>query len=238
MKKMHIGLLRTLPLAVGLSLSVALSLAPAASAATDNSQRLNLIKTRAATEIDRRVNRLHQLGNVISGATRLSDADKTTLSTEVNNEVSGLTSLKVQIQGDTDLDSARIDAQSIFNEYRVYALIVPKVWAVRVADDQQAVESKLNILSGKLQTRINRAHDSGKDVTTLQNQLNDMIAQTQAAQKISAAVEQKVLPLQPTDYNNDHTILSDYRDQLKTAHADNKAALADAKVIVQGVKGL
>jgi hypothetical protein len=232
------SLFRSIPAVAALGLVVAFGLVPAAASAASNpTQQLNLIKSRAATEIDRRLDRLHQLSSTISGASRLSASDTSTLSTEVSTQANGLTSLKAQIQSDTDLDSARIDAQSIFSEYHVYALIVPKVWMVRVADDQQAVETKLNILSGKLQTRVNQAHDKGKDVGAMQNQLNDMIAQTQAAQKISSVVEQQVLPLQPTDYSNDHTILSGYRDQLKAAHANNKAALADAKAIVQGIKG-
>lgn len=235
---MKYRLLRLLPLNLVLGITLIVGLAPAASAAANPTQRLNLIKTRANSEIDRRLGRLHQLSGVITGASRLSSGDKTTLSNEVTAEINGLTSLKTQIQSDTDLDSARIDAQSIFSSYRVYAFVVPKVWLVRVADDQQAVEAKLNTFSGKLQTRINEAQGKGKDVGNLQNQLNDMIAQTQAAQDISSTVEPKVLPLQPTDYNNDHTILSGYRDQLKTAHNDNKTALADAKAIVQALKSL
>jgi hypothetical protein len=235
---MKYRLLRSLSLTLALSAGLALSLAPAVRAASNSPQGLNLTKSRAASEIDRRLNRLHQLSAVISGASRLSASDKAVLSSEVDSQVTGLTGLKTQIQSDTDLDSARIDAQSIFSEYRVYALVLPKVWLVRVADDQQAVEAKLNTMSGKLQTRLNEAQSKGKDVETLQNQLNDMIAQTQSAQKLSSAVEPKVLPLQPTDYANDHTILSGYRDQLKTAHNDNKAALADAKTVVQGLKGL
>ena len=46
-------------------------------------------------------------------------------------------------------------------------------------------------------------------------------------------MEQKVIALQPTDYNSDHTVLGGYRTQLQAAHSDNVAAykwfvLADA----------
>jgi len=211
--------------------------APPARAAS-RVDRLEYIKSRANLEIDRRLERLRKLDSAISGATRLTETNKSTLTTEVNSEIAGLTRLQQQIDSDTDTDTARIDAQAIFNDYRVYALILPKVWLVRVADDQQVVESKSNILSGKLQTRINQAQNKGRDVTAMQVSLNDMIAKTVAAQKLSSMVEEKVLPLQPTDYNNDHTILSGYRDQLKTAHANNKAAFADAKSIVQNLAGM
>ena len=210
--------------------------APRVAAASSDDQKLSLLKSRASTEIDRRLTRLSALSSTISGAARLTSGDKSSLQAEVTSEVNGLTSLKSQIAGDTDLQTARINAQSVLTDYRVYALVVPKVWLVRVADDQQAVENKLNTLSGKLQTRINEAQNNGKTVTALQNSLNDMQTNTQAAQKISAPVEQALLPMQPTDYNNDHTLLTGYRTKLTTAHNDNKAAYSDAKTIVQGLK--
>jgi hypothetical protein len=198
-------------------------------------QHLSLIKERANAEISRRISLLHQLDSTISGAGRLTPSSKSMLSREVDGEIGSLSALREQIKSDGDVDSARIDAQAIFTDYRVYAFVLPKVWLTRVSDDQQAVEAKLNTLSGKLQTRVNETRGSGKDVTAMQVALNDMIAKTTAAQKLSSVAEEAILPLQPTDYNNDHAILNDHRDQLKTAHSNNKTAFADAKSIVQGL---
>lgn len=198
--------------------------------------QLDALQARAKAEINRRLSKLRQLSAVLSGDTRLSASDKAMLTTEVQTEINGLIALQNKVDADTDIATARIDAQSIYTEYRVYALVLPKMWLVRAANDQIAVEAKLNTLVGKLQTRINQAKGKGKDVASLQSSLNDMITQITNAQKISSDVAQKVLPLQPTDYNNDHTVLSGYLAQLKTAHADNKAAANDAKTIVQGLK--
>jgi hypothetical protein len=199
-------------------------------------QQIDTIQSRSDAEIARRLSKLNQLSAVISGDTRLSASDKNMLTSQVAGEISDLTSLRSKIAADTDLGTTRIDAQSIYTEYRVYALIVPKMWLVRTANDQSVVEAKLNTLIGKLQTRINSAAAKGKDIAALQSALNDMSTQVKAAQAISSAVAPKVLPLQPTDFNNDHTILSGYLAQLKTAHAANKAAANDAKTIVQDLK--
>lgn len=217
--------------------AAALAAAKPAAGAND-SQRVTVIKSKADQEITRRLNQLGKLQSLIANAQKLSTADKTALSGEVSNTVSGLTSLKTKIDADTDLATLKTDVQAIFAEYRVYALVMPKVRLIRTADDQQAAEAKLQTLAGKLQTRIASAKANGKDVTTLQTQLDDLNAKVAAAQSISAGVEQKVLPLQPTDYNSDHGILSGYQSQLKTAHQDNQAAFQDAKAIVQALKKL
>lgn len=200
--------------------------------------RLNAIISAGNREISRRLNTLGSLDSRINSAAKLTSGDKSSLASEVSSEQSGLNSLKTSLDAATTVSSAGNDAKSIISDYRVYALVVPKVWLVKAADDQQVVESKLSTLAGKLQSRINQAKSQGKDVTALQSALDDLNSQVSAAQSISSSVESKVLALQPSDYNSDHSILSGYRGQLQTAHADNQKALNDAKTIVNGLKNL
>ena len=201
-------------------------------------QHLQDIINKGNQEIGRRLNSLNKLESKISAASKLTASDKAYLSAEISGEITGLTTLKGKLDAETTLVAARSDAQSIYTEYRVYYLVVPKVWLVKTADDQLIVESKLATLAQKLQTRIDSAKTSGKNVDNLQNELNDLTKQVSNAQSISSSIEQKVLPLQPSDYNSDHTILSGDRDQLKSAHTDNMAAYSDAKNIVNSLKNL
>lgn len=215
----------------------AMQATPAASTQNDATRIQNII-SRGNQEITRRLSRLGTLSSKISGATKLASSDKAALLTEVTNEISGLTALKTKLDAETTLAGAKADAQSIFNDYRVYALIVPKVELVRVADDEQVTTSKLTALATKLQTRISEAQSKGKNVSSLSAKLADMQAQTAAAQNLASSIEAKVINLQPSDYNSDHAILSGDAAQLKTAHADNQAAYTDAKAIVSGLKSL
>ncbi|MDB5184097.1 MAG: hypothetical protein JWO07_778, partial [Candidatus Saccharibacteria bacterium] len=130
------------------------------------------------------------------------------------------------------------DAASILTEYRVYALVTPKIHLIKMADDIQATDTQLTTIAGKLQTRIDAAKTAGKDVTNLQKQLTDLQAQIAAAQNIAGNVEVKIIALQPTNYNTDHKILSGYEAQLKNARSDNQAAYNDAKNIVNTLKTL
>lgn len=201
-------------------------------------QRLQVIISRGDQEITRRLASLTTLTDKINTATKLSASDKETLSSEVSDTINGLNALKTKLDAETTISDARTDVQDIYSEYRVYALVAPKVNLVKVADDQQVVETKLAALAQKLQVRITTEQQAGKDVTALQAQLSDMTSNISAAQAISAGIESRVISLQPSDYNSDHAILSGDNAQLKTAHADNKTALNDAKSIIATLKTL
>ncbi len=200
--------------------------------------KLKTIISRGDKEITRRLKTLNTLTVQINSTKKLSGSNKTLLGNEVKDEVSGLTALKAKLDADTGLDTARTDAQSIFSGYRVYALIVPKVQLVKTADDQQGADVKLTALATKLQARLADARKKGKDVASLQSTLGDMTAKTAAAQTTSSSVESAVVNLQPSDYNTDHSVLAGDQDKLKTAQDNIKAATADAKTVVNGLKKL
>ena len=206
--------------------------------ATQQKQHLTNIQTKGVTEINRRLNSLGTVLTKISSVTKLSSGDQTTLKGEVNTEISGLTTLKAQLETDTTLSSAIADAQSIISEYRVYALVLPKTWLVSLADSQQVTEGKLTTLAQNLQTRITADQQAGKTVTSLQTQLNDMTTQITNAQAISSNMEQTVIVLQPADYNSDQALLSGDLAKLKTATSDNQAAYKDAKSIISSLESL
>ena len=206
-------------------------------AATEQARLQNIIN-KGNQEIARRLASLSTLTARINAATKLTSSDKATLTAEVNTTISGLNALKVQLDSETTITAARADAQNIYTEYRVYALVAPKIGLVKVADDQQVVEQKLQTLIQKFQTRLNALKSKGKNVDALQETLTDMTNKVNASLGISTSIQAKVIGLQPTDYNSDHAILSGDSAQLKTAHADNEAAFQDAKQIVAGIKSL
>ena len=90
------------------------------------SARLNQIKTRGVAEIDRRLDALQKALNKVQTASKLSESDKKTLQDQLQAEIDGLTKLKTELSGRSGLTSARADIIKIFDEYRVYGLILPK----------------------------------------------------------------------------------------------------------------
>ncbi len=199
---------------------------------------LKRLQTRGNAEISRRLTSLNKLAGVIRSTAKLSATDKSDLTSQVSGEISDLTALKTKLDADTTAGDAQTDAQSIITNYRVYALVLPKVYLLKTADAELTNSAKLSTLAGKLQTRITATKNQGKDVTSLQSSLDDMNSQISAAQDLANAVDTAVAPLQPTDYDSDHSILEGQRSQLQTAHQDNQAAYADARTIVSGLKSL
>jgi hypothetical protein len=197
-----------------------------------NQARLQRIISRGNTEIGRRLATLGTLDSKIASATKLSANDAATLKNTVSTDTSSLTNLKTQLDADTTVTAAATDAQSIITGYRVYALVVPQVNLVKTADDQQIAEGKLTSLSTKLAARITAEQQKGTSVTSLQASLNDLNAKVAASTLISANIESTVITLVPSDYNTNHAVLSGDRNQLQTAQADIKAAIADGKSIV------
>ncbi|HEY4964109.1 MAG TPA: hypothetical protein VIH90_05430 [Candidatus Saccharimonadales bacterium] len=188
------------------------------------------IISKGDAEIERRLTTLNSLSSKISSSSKISAADKASLTDEVNSEISGLNSLKTTLDGSTTIASAKAAAQSIFNDYRVYALIVPKISLMQATDNQQLVEARLATLETNLGTRINSTTNA-----SLQGDLASMITDTQSAQALSSSVETSVVGLQPSDYNSDHTLLIQYFTKLKTALADNQTAAQLGKTIVSSL---
>lgn len=202
----------------------------------DQAQRLQNIQAKGSQEIDRRLVTLTGLSTKIAAASRLSAGDKTTLTSEVTTEQTDLAALKTKLNAETTVDTARIDAQTIINGYRVYALIVPKIYLVKTADDQQILEAKIASIIPTLQASITTAKNDSKDVTALQTQLDTASSKQQAASAISSSIETKTITLQPTDYNSDHTILSGDRAQLTSARVDLTTVVASLKAVRDGLK--
>ena len=205
---------------------------------TCSTSHLNDIISRGTDEINRRLTNLNNELSNISASTKISSTDKTNLTTEVNTTITGLQSLETQLKSETTCSSAISDVQNIFLEYRVYALVDPKIRFVKVVSDQLTIESNLTNLATKLQTRINSAASGGKDVTTMVSELADMQSQINAAQTLSNSIETAILPLQPSDYNSNHQLLETYKTQLQQAKTDIQAAVSDAKNIISDLKSL
>jgi hypothetical protein len=231
--------------ATGVVVALGLVAAPAASAfaqststASTTSQTASNQKTLAQViaegnaDISMRLTTLSNLVGVVNSTTKLSSADRAYLLAEVNGELSGLSALKTKLDAETSVSAAKTDVANIFLQFRVYALVAPKVTLVKAADGQQTTEGDLTTLAAQLQTRINDEKNANVNVSQLQTWLNEMEADTTNAQNISSSIEQKVLPLQPSDYDANHAILSgDYND-LKQSSSDNQASYGYAKEIV------
>lgn len=206
--------------------------------AANQAAHLTNLKTRGATEIDRRLASLNTALAALQTSTKITSTDKTALASQIQDEVTALTSLKAKLAANTVLAEARADVASIATDYRVYALMLPKTRLVAAADRQTMAVTQLTDLSNKLETRLTAAKSNGKNVAALQTSLIQLKTQLATATTGSSGVVAKVLALQPSDVNANRTVLAGYRQALVTAQAELKAARTTAKTIVDGLAAL
>lgn len=200
--------------------------------------RMANLKSRADAEVVRRVTSLNKLISLINSFKKLTSAQKQGLVSDVNGEITNLTALKSKIDADTDVATLKTDVQSVILQYRVYVLYIPKVHILAGDDRIVNIASKLSTLAAQLNTRIQSAKSSGKDVTSLEASYNDMLSKITDATAQADNADTTVLPLTPDGYPGNRTQLISAFNMMKTGYQDLKAVLADARTIVSGLKTL
>lgn len=151
----------------------------ASRAATRQSNKLQNIITRSNTLISNRLTSLNALSTRVQDDSRLSSSEKSSLSSNIQTDISGLTALKTKIDGDTDATTARADEKTIITSYYVYAAFEPKMRYLIVLNNLQLTTSTMQALVPQLQNLINTLKNQGSDTSQLQSLLNDISSQLQ-----------------------------------------------------------
>ncbi len=204
--------------------------------ATITEDRITHLNQRADKEITRRITSLTNLVNRINSIPRLTPTQKANFASQIQNEITSLTTLKAKIDADTDLQTLRTDVQSIVQSYRVYALYMPQIEIVMAADRMLDLNSVFGTLEAKLQTRITQAQTAGNNVSALQTTYTDLVAKLNDATTQTQNAINAVIALTPQGYPGNKTTLMSARTMLKTARQDIEAAYKDARTIIEGLK--
>lgn len=205
-------------------------------AATLQAQKQTSLQKRGEEEISRRITSLNALVTKINGLEKLTAAEKISFTSEIQTDITDLTSLNAKIAADTDLNTLKTDVQSIVNDYRVYLLFMPKIHLLASADRATDTINVLAGLASNLSNRIDAAKTAGKDVTNLQSTLNEMNSKLTEATTEVTAIQNTVTPLTPDGYPANRATLVSARADLKVARTDLQVAYNDAKTIIAGLK--
>jgi hypothetical protein len=205
--------------------------APAAAGAATGTAGLDTIKQAAHTAIENRLTALNAAIAVVNGSSFM-ESDQGVIKGELQADVSGLTALDQKIQSDTTTEQAKADAQTIFTDYRVFALMLPVAHMTRASDAiVHVVAPHLDNVAAKLQDAITK-----KGATSLQATLDDMKAQIAAAVKLASPLPTRLEVLKPADWNANHEVLQPDRSALEQARTDLKKARSDAAAIITGLR--
>lgn len=240
-KSLKLTILTVLAVLISVAYSgniLALSSTSSATSSATLAQRMTNLKSRADTEIQKRISALSVLNSKISANKKLTAVQKSAFTTAINGEISNLTTLKTKIDADTDLTTLKADVQSIVQSYRVYMVYMPQIHIMAASDAITTASINLLVLEAKLQVRITAAQKAGKDITALQTQLADMKAKLADANIQATNAYNLVSPLTPGGYPGNITQLQAGRADIKNGSSDLKAAWTDAKNIIATLKSL
>lgn len=202
--------------------------------ATTESQALNVpdklevIKTKAVTEIAVRLRLLATFGPKL-GAAKADCGTDASVGALVAQTVAGETTLRATIAADTDLVTARADFKQIFENYRVYALVGPKVALTLSCDGLSFFTVKLATEAAHLQTAIDKAKTKGGDVTAAQAAHDAALAQSTAIPAAAKTALLTVIALNPDKGDtavtaSNHATRTSADTAMKTQHDAAKTA--------------
>jgi hypothetical protein len=197
---------------------------------------LEKAKSVASAAVTRRVLGLRDLITAAKAITKLSDAERTTLTNQLQDQVNGLTTLNAKIQGDPDPATVRADASRIVTDYRVYVLTIPKARGMVAADIELNAADRLGRLADRLAATIDQAAAKGKDTTTAQTDLSSLRARLTAVTGSVALLPAALLALEPSGYPANHPVLEQGRATLRTGRAGLSDAASLARQVIADLK--
>ena len=186
-------------------------------------------RKRAATgAITRRILALRERLSVAGSIVQLDEDHRAALTTQLQEQINGLTGLSARIQGDNDEATLRADVGRIVTDYRVYVLTIPKARGVMVADIELAAAERFTTLADRLATAVGQAKGETADTEEDLAQVRAKLAAVTAAVPLIPA---ELLALQPAGYPANHGVLEQARQALRTGRTD----LADASILARRV---
>jgi hypothetical protein len=183
------------------------------------------LKDRAENAIEKRLDTIKRVDGALQEAEHLTDAHEGVLLDELSLSAAGLTTLGREIEAADTLAELWDLIPKIFEDYRIYAVVVPKAHLVAVADTIVAGTGRAVVGGEALQEAIDRVGEAGYDTLEAEEALAEMVASIRQSSALADPVPDTVLPLEPSDWpvpaqgviDGAHAGLRAARDQLASA---------------------
>jgi hypothetical protein len=198
--------------------------------------RLEAAKNVASAAITRRVLALRDLITAAKAITRLTEADRSALTDQLQGQINGLTTLNAKIQGDSTPADVRNDAARVVTDYRVYQLTIPKARGVVAADLELNAGDRLGQLADRLAVTLDQANAKGKDTGKAQADLTALRTRLATVTGSVSALPAALLGLHPPGYPGNRPALEQGRQTLRTGRVGLADAAALARQVIADLK--
>jgi hypothetical protein len=188
------------------------------------------LRARCLAAIDVRLPALAAARTALSGNDHVTDDHQAALVSDIDQTAARLRDLATLIKADTDVATLRDHCRSIFEDNRVFALVLPRVRLVVGADTATDAGAKLRDVAAKLADAIAKARGlhqpspEAGDVRQAKLDLDMMKSHIASGVASAGSVPGAVLGLTPADWNANHEVLTPARQSLRSARADLRVA--------------
>ncbi len=194
------------------------------------------LRDRALLAIDKRIQALQRQLERVQNMQKIAEEDKNYLVAEIQGNIDGLNALRAKIEGDTDIATLKADIKSIVTNFRIYAVVLPKGLALMAADRANWGAQRFDVLAAKIQERIDKAEAAGKDVTKVQELLDQFKAKIADAKTHIERAREAFKSMLPVDPGGAKSALQAGKSHLKDARAAFREAIGILRQIVSAFK--
>ena len=166
----------------------------------DGAAVLAATRDRVIAAIDRRVQDLSAARAALDRAAGVPGAHRSGLDAELDADMAGLQRLRGGVTAAPDVAAVRSSAKAVVDDYRVYALELPKVHQVIAADSIVLASSRLQDVTRQVGRALDAEQASGVDVTTRRAAAASVTSSLDSVTTSSSGRAQALLALTPSGY--------------------------------------
>lgn len=225
-------------LALGMAASIALGgistlgvsttlAASSPTVATCTATDVTCVITFGNLRIDERIaalTKLNDRANFQVAAGHITTAQASAIQADVTSNQNGLATLKSKLDAETTASAARQDVRTIYTQFRIFAVVLPRDYHEMLLDIMANVQAKMAGIEPKLQQAISSAPaNEQQELNTL---YSDFTAKVSAADSQITNANSLVSYFTPGNFNNN---LSTYRTNWLSFRSDILAGRSDLR---------
>ncbi len=179
-----------------------------------------------------RSDRLDKLAGAIASSKTVPGSARSTLSSLVGTDASGIGTLSGEVGGAKTLQALDAIAASMIDDYRVFAVVAPTVQLSLALYDQLASAAYFQGLEPAIEASI-ATEGSGASTSSAQALYRDLLTQIAAVTGADPPAAQAVLALQPSSYPGSGATIASAKATVDSSDADLTAARQEVGKIVR-----
>jgi hypothetical protein len=215
--------------------AVPASAATAAPADVDVPTTLAAIQAAGARATAARISAIDRTIPTLTRNECISDASRGQVLGSLESASDGMTTLRDEIAAATTVEEAATDYRAVFEEWRVYAVVIPQAHYVAAAEclEGTSIPTLLDVQAG-LEAALAAVPD--RVTPEIEASMAELDAQLATAQSEIAGVSAATLAVTVDDYNADPAVLSDLRLSISSASSAVRLARIAAGDVVEALR--